>query len=186
MPKIKEKDLLRIVQGCIDKQLSSQKELYYTLFDDVSFYVGRMNLTLEEEEDLVQEIFLKIFCNIESFDHRKSNVNTWSSVIANRTCLSYIRKKKIKFEQLDSLGREFAIEDRQTDFLMLKLIQDYIDLLPELSQQVFRLSVMQGLGHTEIASLVDISPNASRAYLSRAKSILRDQISAEKEIQRRI
>ena len=48
-----------------------------------------------------------------------------------------------------------------------------IDKLPEGYGQVFRLSVLEGMTHKEIAALLDIEPHSSSSQLSRAKKMLR-------------
>ena len=74
------------------------------------------------------------------------------------------------------------IEDVHSDYLELALISDMIKALPEMVQKVFNLSIIQGLEHKDIANLLDIKTNVSRAYLSRAKAILKDEISNQNEI----
>ena len=182
MTKPSDKAILKIVKGCIRKIQSAQRALYEALFDHVAFCIRSFNFSIEEQEDLMQEVFIKLFCNINSFDNTKANIYTWSSIIANRTCLSFIRKKKIKFEQWDAVKVEIGMEDLQSDFLELDILHRLIEDLPMPAKEVFKLSVFQGLTHDKISNLLHIETNASRSYLSRAKATLRKEVLNHNDI----
>lgn len=84
------------------------------LYNFVSRLVGRG----EEAEDVVQEIFVKIWKNLPKFEGEISPENrafkTWVFKIARNASIDYLRKKKaIKFSDLDGENESFesSIED---------------------------------------------------------------------------
>jgi len=176
MPKIAEKTILKIIADCAVPHRTAQRALYDLLFDHIMYNTGRFNFSKAEQQDQIQETYIKIFSNLDKFDHKKSNLFTWTSVVTKRVCLSFITKKKIELSQIDDLSHEIGIEDLQSDFLELKIIYGLIEALPEMCNKVFNLSIVQGLNHEDIASLLEITPSSSRAYLSRAKKILREEV----------
>lgn len=182
MLKNTEKTIHTIVARCVKLESSAQRALYDILFDNVVYASGMFKFSKVEQEDLIQESFIKIFCNIGSFDKNLSNLNTWSSTITKRVCLSYIRKKKIQLTHIDNISMDIGIEDIHSDFLELDIIYGLIEGLPLMCKEVFNLFVVQGMDHTDIAYLLDITKSTSRAYLSRAKSILRFEISNQNAI----
>ncbi len=52
-----------------------------------------------------------------------------------------------------------------------------IDKLPVGYKKVFKLSVLDGLSHQEIAKLLDIAPHSSSSQLARAKALLRNKLN---------
>jgi len=182
MTTLSKKEILKIVADCAEPKPSAQRALYDILFDHVVHHTGRFNLSHEEQEDLIQEVFIKIFCNIKKYDPQKSNIFTWTSVLAKNLCLNFISIKKIEFATLEQIAHEVKSEDVHSDYLELALINEMIQSLPDLVRKVFNLSVIQGLDHKAIGTLLDINSNTSRAYLSRAKAILRTEVSKHSEI----
>ena len=52
-------------------------------------------------------------------------------------------------------------------------IMSLVEQLPQSYQKVFRLSVLEGLSHQDIARILHIDPHTSSADLFRAKMMLR-------------
>lgn len=52
-----------------------------------------------------------------------------------------------------------------------------MDELPDGYRRIFKLSVIKGLSHKEIANLMGIEPHSSSSQLSRAKMMLRKLLS---------
>ena len=53
-----------------------------------------------------------------------------------------------------------------------------VDNLPEGYSKVFKMSVIQGLSHTEIAEILGIAAHSSSSHLARAKKLLRKALSS--------
>lgn len=80
----------KIVQG--DGQ--AFESLINTYKGRVFSYCLRMSNDHHASEDLTQEIFLKVYRNMEHYDSRKAAMNTWIYVICRHTCLNYIRDRE--------------------------------------------------------------------------------------------
>ena len=79
---------------------SSTRDRGYSLLIDkyaemVYWQVRRMVLSHEDADDLVQEIFIKVFENIESFNN-ESKLSTWIYRIAYNHTINYIKSKQNK------------------------------------------------------------------------------------------
>lgn len=53
-----------------------------------------------------------------------------------------------------------------------------IDNLPDGYRTVFKMSVIQGMSHTEIAEILGIAAHSSSSQLTRAKKLLRKSLSS--------
>ena len=67
-------------------------------------YIRRISTVRHEEaEDLLQNIFLKTYRNLNAFDQTLKFRN-WAFRITHNAALNYVRKKKTPLYYLDSLG----------------------------------------------------------------------------------
>ena len=122
-------------------------------------------------EDLLQETYIQIFRNINSYKTSLGGFNAWSARIAVNTALQYLRKTKdILVDELP----EISINEAQHiyDKLTVEEIKETIDDLPEVHRIILNLYYYENFSHEEIASLLGIKKSTSRSQLSRAKNLL--------------
>jgi len=67
------------------------------------------NIVPNEAEDLLQEIMLKVFQNLEKYNPFYS-FNTWIYTIAKNHCINFLNKKKLVTQSTDSLGENIKSE----------------------------------------------------------------------------
>lgn len=170
----------QIVQGCIQKNAIAQKHLYDKFSRKMMGVCLRYCDNHEEAEDVVQNGFISVFQNLESFKGSGS-LEGWVRKIMVNTALSNIRKnKKLKLNiELDSvefmlpsvsyINENFAAKD------LLKIIQT----LPTGFRTVFNLYAIEGFSHKEIGELLGISEGTSKSQYSRAKTHLQKIINRE-------
>ena len=167
----------QIVQGCIQKNAIAQKHLYEKFARKMLGVCLRYCDSIEEGEDVVQNGFISVFENIESFKGTGS-LEGWVRKIMVNAALTHIRKnKKLKQNiELDSvefmlpstnyLNEDFAAKD------LLKIIQT----LPPGFRTVFNLYAIEGYSHKEIGDMLGISEGTSKSNLSDARTILQKEI----------
>ncbi len=132
-------------------------------------------------DDLVQNIFLKLFENLDSIKNRDS-IKFWIYTTARNEVYSYFRKKKIdtaKFINEDSADVEKKsnenIEYQYELKEMKKLILDELENISIEQKEIFLLKEYGGLSYKEIAIIAGIDENLvkSRLYKTRQKLINR-------------
>ncbi|MEN6392128.1 MAG: RNA polymerase sigma factor [Syntrophomonas sp.] len=57
-------------------------------------YCLRMSNDHHASEDLTQEVFLKVYRNMQYYDSHKAALNTWIYTICRHTCLNYVRDRE--------------------------------------------------------------------------------------------
>ncbi len=139
-----------------------------------------IKITKEDEEtakDLVHDAFILAFSSLHSI-RTSERFGEWLSTIVRNVALKYIgRKKKISFVSITE--KEKTLYDTTSSDMAVN-IQDILKLVDELPNgysKVFRLSVIEGLSHKEIAEILGIEQHSSSSQLSRAKEMLRKMIS---------
>lgn len=140
------------------------------------------SITKEDEDtinDLVQDAFVLTYY---SFSKLKDNskFKEWCAAITKNTALKHLEKKSklqtIPFSSI--MDEELEVEGAlQTDSLLHENdILELINSLPTGYGKVFRMSVIEGFSHKEIADKLGIEPHSSSSQLARAKAMLRNMI----------
>jgi RNA polymerase sigma-70 factor (ECF subfamily) len=139
--------------------------------------------TTNDAEDAVQETFLKIQRGIGSF-RGQASFATWSYRILMNTCYdarrSRMRKKEISQDQPEGAEASPRPEPRAPgSHPSLRLaLERAVAKLTEQQRSVFLMYEVEGLRHSEIAAVLEISETASKNTLFQAKKNLRQMLEA--------
>ncbi len=132
-----------------------------------------------DAEDIIQESFVKAFNNLDSF-RGDSSFGSWLKRIVINQSITFLRKKKQDFQDIDDL--QIANEDEERSFPEIDpmMIHESIKTLPEKARVVLNLYLLEGYMHREIAEILNITESTSKSQYLRAKHLLREKL--EKEI----
>jgi RNA polymerase sigma-70 factor (ECF subfamily) len=133
-------------------------------------------------EDVVQEVFLKVYRKIDTFDvERGSKFSTWLFAIARNHCVSLLRKNGHERNHADLNDGKFAtIPDSRSpnprDIAGESELREQIAMavaeLPEKVRSPFVLKHYEGLSYDEIAAVMKCSAGTVKSRVSRAKERL--------------
>lgn len=141
-----------------------------------------IRITQEDEDtvdDLVQESFIRAYYSLEKLKDA-SKFGEWVVAITKNVSLRYLeRKRKIQVLPSSEIGDGFDVESSYTSDSKLeeKELFELIDKLPSGYRNVFRMAVIDGFSHKEIAEKLGIEPHSSSSQLTRAKVLLRNMIN---------
>lgn len=166
------KDYSALIEGCKKGKRNAQ-ELLYATFKSLLFTIClRYAASREEAQDMLQEAFIKIFDNINTFKNEGS-FEGWLKRITVNTALNYIRQSnKIFHLDLEVAANEVP-EAKYSSQLELNDLLNLLNKLPMQKKVIFNLFEIEGFSHAEIAEMLKITESASRAQLSKAKEQLR-------------
>ncbi len=131
-----------------------------------------------EAEDLTQDVFVLVFRKLSSF-RGESAFTTWLHRLTVNQVLMHFRKKHVKKEQLTEdgempLGTMFGGNRLNRSPVLDRLaLDEAIVQLPHGYRTVFILHDVEGLEHSEIASLLGCSIGTSKSQLHRARMRMR-------------
>lgn len=133
----------------------------------------------EAAKDLTQEIFIKIWENLESF-RNESSISTWIYRISVNTCLSKLRNRKKSSNTLDMAVLPDIMEEHQDREREQQLEQLYqcIHNLSATNRSIILL-VLEGLPQIEISEIIGIRHEAIRTRIHRIKDQLTKCVSHE-------
>jgi RNA polymerase sigma-70 factor (ECF subfamily) len=148
-----------------------------------------------EAEDVVQETFVRAFHHLKDFEER-SSLATWLTRIAINEALSRLRKSQ-RYGSLDNQtnrkeDESFSMQsmqpspEDQASFRELRsILTAAIDSLPQELRMVFVLREIEGLSTLATSEALQLSSEAVRVRLHRARLTLRRAVENQvgKEVQ---
>ncbi len=179
---------------------------FQTVYDEfqnrIRFYLVRL-VGDSEAEDLTQEVFVKVNKNLTSF-HGRSSLSTWIYRIATNAALDKLRSKAYRQDnQTSSLsatddGSDMDVpdEDGSVDKKtlsadraavrseMTECIREFVDRLPPDYRTVIILSELKDLKNQEVADILEISLEAVKIRLHRARARLKKEFESGCEFYR--
>jgi len=138
----------------------------------------RMVKTEEASEEVVQDVFLKLWQNRATFTNIE-NHRAFLFRMASNSTLDALKKLSREKEMLTRLQQNLKHrkEDNTSESLDLKesesLVKRAIEQLPSQRQVIYKMSRHAGLSHKEIAERLNISPNTVRNQLIEALRYIR-------------
>jgi RNA polymerase sigma-70 factor (ECF subfamily) len=131
----------------------------------------------EEAEDMVQEGFIKVFHYLHQYSGT-GNFEGWMRRIFINTAIEFIRKRTYVERMGDSDGHEiFETGVSGYDSLAHADVEKWISTLSDGYRTVFKMYVVEGYSHREIADMLNITESTSKSQLSRAKIILQKTLT---------
>jgi RNA polymerase sigma-70 factor (ECF subfamily) len=157
-------------------------ELYRWYSHKLFSFVFRILKDENDSDDIVQEVFLKIWELREKLgDYRL--LNSFIFTIAYNNSISLIRKRISSTKYIGYL-RDLSVKQTQGDLIteielieLNKQVENLISNLPERQKQVFLLHREKGLTYPEIAEELRISKNTVENHMVKALKYLRQNLN---------
>jgi len=141
-------------------------------------HVRRMVIDHDGADDLVQEVFIKVYNNLDKF-HGESQLFTWVYRIATNECLRFLDKKRKRFfmpiadvtgELTQKLDNSPHIDG---DTIQLKL-QKAVLTLPDKQRAVFHMKYYEDMKYETIAEITGTSVGSLKASYHHAVKKIED------------
>lgn len=176
-----EQDLAR---RCARGDNAARRELYETYGSRLLALCRRYARDAAEAEDLMQDVFVKIFRVIGRFRWtRPGSLYSWMARVAlNLAFDSAKKRRRLARELVNVEALAETVEDdpgyEETMSVPAEVLQGMIAALPEGYRTVFTLYCIEELSHKEIAALLGIKEKSCSANLARARAALATAIRA--------
>ena len=138
----------------------------------------------DEAEDLTQDIFLKIFRALSTFD-RRANFQTWIISISRNLCIDHyrsVRKERetmardVDASQLTPVSRERGPHGQLEQTDLRELVRLALAELPPALRQAVVLRDLQEFSYQEIADKLDLPEGTVKSRINRGRLELARQI----------
>ena len=160
--------------------MEAQSKVYHLFADKLFGVCLKYSKNYQDAEDNLQDSFLTIFAKIKQYKH-KGSFEGWLKRITINTAIQKYREKatlQIVKEVAEEIEEE-EVDLQNTGFTVATLLA-HIQQLPDQYRIVFNLYALDNYSHKEIASLLNISVGTSKSNLSRARTILKDKLTKQK------
>ncbi|MCB0634236.1 MAG: RNA polymerase sigma factor [Saprospiraceae bacterium] len=164
---------IQIVQQAL-QQIDYFSCLYERYEDRLLRYIKRMaTVNHEEAEDILQDAFIKIWRNLNSFDQHLK-LSSWIYRIVHNEVVSFWRKKESfgknrKVEPDDDLFR-IDPEESTPDLEELDMLtHEVLELLPLKYKTVLVLKFLEGMSYAEISDVLKKPEGTIATLINRAK-----------------
>lgn len=172
-----------LIKACKRNDSKAQMQLYNQYYK--AMYAVALNLVKDVQlaEDLMQEAFLKAFERISSFKGEVS-FGAWLKKIVINKCLDHLKKKKVIFEEIDTIRlpdvseNDESLAERERT---VEEIKNEIGQLPDGYRTILTLFLLEGYDHAEIAEILGITSSTSRSQYTRAKALLVKRLNKKDE-----
>lgn len=154
------------------------EQIYRKTSPFVYSVVLRITNNEEDARDVIQDVFIKIYKKIKSFNFR-SSFNTWLYRIAVNTALNALKKRSIEMNRRgdydiavetvhDTEHIDKTVEEENQRYLLKSLLEK---LNPD-QRACIVLREIEGMDYREIAETLHITINTVRSRLNRARLAL--------------
>ena len=154
--------------------------LFNKYYKDLVLFGGNFLLDKNHCEDIVQNIFLKLWKDRESLEIQTSLKSFLLRSVQN-SCLDELRHKKVvRDHELYSLtfGSYDSIDTE--NYILYSDLKDKLDealhSLPEVCRIAFQMNRLEGLKYREIAIELNVSERTVEVRIGKALSLLRDHL----------
>jgi RNA polymerase sigma-70 factor, ECF subfamily len=170
----------RVLQG--DKQIFAElvnryRHLVFTI-------ALRYATTREDAEEIAQDVFVKAYRSLADF-RQDSKFSTWLYAIATNTCITFLRKKKIKTHSLTNekifelASSTDVINGNETEHKSkVELMNKAIRLLNADDATIITLFYKGEQSLEEIGQIMGISSNTAKVKLHRARQRLKEKLES--------
>ena len=166
-----------LVKRCKAGERKSQELLYKQFASKMMGVCLRYATDRMEAEDMLQNGFIRVFQKLGDF-RGEGSFEGWVRRIMVHSSIEYYRKHHKMMQVVEeSEMEEQGVNPVAVANLGAKELMLLIQKLSPGYRIVFNLYAIEGYSHKEIAAIVGITEGASKSQLSRARSILREQIT---------
>ena len=161
-----------IVKKVIDGDLQLYEQIVIRYQDKLSRYIKRLTNRSQEVDDLVQEVFIKVFKNLRRFNP-KLKFSSWIYRIAHNESVNLIKsgwiQKITSLEQLFFLGEKSDIEEKLDQRQLEQKMKKCLKQLPIKYKEVLVLYYYEDKSYQEISDILRINNQTVGVLLHRGK-----------------
>ena len=145
--------------------------------DKMERYSRKFLLNQDDINDIVQDIFVKTYTNIQSFDIKRK-FSSWIYRIAHNHLINYLRKKRIILPLFDlDTFLPYSVKDEEIDNIEIKeLVNKCLDKLSIKYREPLVLYYFQELSYKEISDILKIPVSTVGIRIKRAKQNMKKTI----------
>ena len=154
MENVKIIDLVKKVSEERDEIAFS--EIFDFIAPKINAYFIQNNLSIEQAEELTQEVLSTIWLKAELFNPEKSKFITWSFTIARNKKIDFYRRNQKNVANEEDIRDFLYNENKSDDYEIESTIKDITKDLDENQKKLIKMSFFEQKSHKNIAAELEI------------------------------
>lgn len=157
-------------------------ELLNPIRDKLFRYARKILVSYEEAEDIVQEVYLRLWATREQLAEKK-NVEAFAMTMTKNLCIDRYRSKGYQSSttgvdagEIDIMAPVLTPQKITEQRDAVDLVKKIVETLPENMRIVLSLRDIEGLEYDEIAEITGSNINTLKVNLSRARKRVREEL----------
>jgi RNA polymerase sigma-70 factor (ECF subfamily) len=134
----------------------------------------------DRAEDLVQEVFIRVYRHIGRFD-RSKKFSTWIYTIASNLAKNELRNRSrnplVLFQTIRAKFEDTRPDDLFQKRHLREMVEQSVGQLPAHHREVFVLRELEGKSYEEIADITGVNLGTVKSRLNRARTAFADIIA---------
>jgi RNA polymerase sigma-70 factor (ECF subfamily) len=147
-------------------------------------YIKRLTTVSEEEaEDIIQEVFIKVYRNLNGFN-RKLKFSSWIYRIAHNEIINQYRKTKLRLAMIPlniedeasligSINDTIEINGAYENLENAERVRKALSELPDKYREILVLRYLEDKSYDEISDILRKPPGTVATQINRAKAIFK-------------
>ncbi|MGJ1389418.1 RNA polymerase sigma factor [Sphingobacterium spiritivorum] len=154
--------------------------LFDSYFQMLGSFVYKITESLEDTEEIVQDVFIKIWLRRSSLNEIKS-FKQYLFTMCKHQSLNHLRKtanKAILFQQVEDIYLENVLDTNEENYIeqLRALVDKAVDQLSPQQKNIFVLSKIERLKYKEISEKLNITPETVKKHMYYASKAIRDYV----------
>jgi len=156
----------------------------------VYWHIRRMVIDHDDADDVVQEVFIKIWKNIHKF-RGDSDLYTWIYRIASNEALGFLRKKKRSLILSGKTNQDLLTQKLHNDAFFCgdqfaSRFQEALLSLPHRQRMVFNMKYFEEMKYEEISKITGLSPGGLKASYHHAVKKIKKELTEIKPFGKKV
>ena len=170
----------KIREACASNRDKGFKLLMDNFQESIYYYIRRIVVSHEDAEDILQEVFIRVFRHLDHF-RNESSLSTWIYKIATNECLRVLNVRKEGVISAEEIQEELIGKLKASDYVdyeneLAVKFQEAILSLPEKQRLVFNLRYYDELEYEEIARILGSKVETLKVNYHYAKEKIKEYI----------
>jgi RNA polymerase sigma-70 factor (ECF subfamily) len=182
----------KLIKQCKKGSRSAFNELVLQYQDQVVNFAYSMLSDREDAYDAAQEVFIKVYKNIGSFEE-KSSFNTWLYKICSNVCKDILRKRRVRSnvisidtgdyddEALDIEDDRYTPEGALEQSEAQKRVRAAMSVIKDEYREIITYCDIQQKSYEETAAILQCPVGTVKSRLNRARMALKRRLEEQGE-----
>jgi RNA polymerase sigma-70 factor (ECF subfamily) len=173
----------RLIERLRARDATALGELYDRYGGVVYSIILRIARDTATSEDLTQEVFLRVWNRIPTFDMERGSLSTWMLTIARHSAIDFLRSRGGKQSRLsvslDGMERPIAGGNAETELQSstdAKKVRAAMARLEPKHRELLELAYFDGLSQTEMAEKLELPLGTVKTWVRSALRQLRENL----------